>query len=234
MAAQRRNARARWRPLTCCNAQGDMPLCRAGWGERVYPQQAHTADGHEPKRRTVGAPERDEFLRVAWHLVALSGRFSNRAVNKKVEPHPGRLSTSISPPIIRASWLEMASPNPVAASGGGVGLGEGLEEPSPLLKLSSDLRIQAGHASRLSPSNNVNLKAAWDDACAEYRTRREKDLAGPKALCKRIDPFAKRACQHAAGFAGQLISISACQLFAAEGRRWSLDVLRDQSFREAL
>jgi hypothetical protein len=55
-----------------------------------------------------------------------------------------------------------------------------------------------------------------------------------KARCKRMDPFATRASQHAAGFAGQLVSISASQLFAAQGLRWSLDVLRDQSFREAL
>jgi hypothetical protein len=102
-------------------------------------------------------------------------------------------------------------------------------EPADLFLADAVLR-RVGHE-LVAPSS----RDASTACCQQLRTSSAGcDKHRIKALCKRIDPFAKRACQHAAGFAGQLISISACQLFAAEGRRWSLDVLRDQSFREAL
>jgi len=49
-----------------------MPLCRRcgrGFGERVDSFEALEADGIQPKRRTLGASERDEFLRAAWRLL---------------------------------------------------------------------------------------------------------------------------------------------------------------------
>jgi transposase len=49
-----------------------MPLCRRcgrGFGERVDSFKALEADGIQPKRRTLGASERDEFLRAAWRLL---------------------------------------------------------------------------------------------------------------------------------------------------------------------
>src|SRR5215213_6880321 len=43
------------------------PLQRGrGWGERIHDLPRAQAAGMEPKKRSMGAGERDEFLRAAW------------------------------------------------------------------------------------------------------------------------------------------------------------------------
>ena len=42
-------------------------LCRQD-SERTYPKEAPKADGLQPKKRTVGAMERDEWQRAAWRV----------------------------------------------------------------------------------------------------------------------------------------------------------------------
>ena len=50
---------------------------------------------------------------VSLAVAAGARCFSKSAVNQKVEPWPGVLSTPIWPPISSTSCLEIASPNPV-------------------------------------------------------------------------------------------------------------------------
>ncbi len=42
-----------------------------------------------------------------------SGSSANFTVNQNVEPFPGTLSTSISPPISSTNWREIVNPSPV-------------------------------------------------------------------------------------------------------------------------
>src|SRR5688572_1291939 len=57
-----------------------MPLCGAGCGslgERVDPLASLKTEGLQPKRRSMGASERDEFLRAAWRVL-VAGRLDAR------------------------------------------------------------------------------------------------------------------------------------------------------------
>ena len=64
------------------------------------------ADGLASRGRSgVSGPEGE--------VSALASVNPSRVVNQNVEPWPGRISTPISPPIISASVLHIASPSPV-------------------------------------------------------------------------------------------------------------------------
>ncbi len=49
-------------------------------GERVHRLQAPEAHGLEPKKRSVGASERDEFLRAAWRALVAETTEASRLV----------------------------------------------------------------------------------------------------------------------------------------------------------
>ena len=60
-----------------------MPLCRRcgrDIRERVDSVEALKTDGLQPKRRTLGASERDEFLRCAWRVLVAGGLDARRFV----------------------------------------------------------------------------------------------------------------------------------------------------------
>jgi DDE superfamily endonuclease len=48
--------------------------------ERLYGFEDVQADGVEPKKRSVGASERDEFLRAAWRALVAGGLEAERLV----------------------------------------------------------------------------------------------------------------------------------------------------------
>ncbi len=50
------------------------------FGERLYGFQDAQAYGMEPKKRSVGASERDEFLRAAWRALVAGGLEVERLV----------------------------------------------------------------------------------------------------------------------------------------------------------
>jgi hypothetical protein len=75
----RRTSRStRRRP--CPRGASSCGACMWSFGERLHGFQDAQADGVEQKKRSVGASERDEFLRAAWRALVAGGLEVERLV----------------------------------------------------------------------------------------------------------------------------------------------------------
>ena len=113
--------------------------------QHLRAQRVVVDDQHAPPAQ-VGAGTR--------RCARLSAALPRRAVNQKVLPCPGALSTPTSPPISSARLLADGEAEPRAAvlpRGGGVGLREGLEQLADLLGREADAGVLHLEAQRRPP-----------------------------------------------------------------------------------